>query len=74
MHIKYALSMRDGYVLLQPECLQRGHESVADYVVTGINIVVMVCCQKFSCSGFTVDNQGFISTKLHFYSLANLRD
>lgn len=72
MHIKYALSMRDGYIVLQPERMQRGHESVADYVVTGINIVVMVCCQQFSCSGFTVANQGPISTKLHFYSLANL--
>jgi hypothetical protein len=43
---KYALSMRDGYVVLQPERMQRGHEPVADYVVTGINILVMACCQE----------------------------
>jgi hypothetical protein len=69
---KYALSMRDGYVVLQPERMQRGHEPVADYVVTGINIVVMACCQQVYCSGFTVDKQDPISTKLHFYSLTNL--
>jgi hypothetical protein len=26
--------------------MQRGHEAVADYVVAGINILVMACCQE----------------------------
>ena len=46
MHIKYTSSMRDGYVVLQLERMQRGDEPVADYVTTEINIVVMTCCQK----------------------------
>ena len=64
--------MQDGYLVLQLERMQPGHEPVADYVVTGINIVVMACYQQVYCSGFTVDNQGPISTKLHFDLLTNL--
>jgi hypothetical protein len=26
--------------------MQRGYEAVTDYVATGINIVVMACCQE----------------------------
>ena len=52
--------------------MQRGREAVADYVATGINIVVMALLSTVYCSGFTVDKQDPTSTKLHFYSLANL--
>jgi hypothetical protein len=31
MHVKYTLSIRDGYVVLQLERMQRGYEAVADY-------------------------------------------
>jgi hypothetical protein len=39
--------MQDCYVVLQLERMQRGREAIADYVTTGINIVVMACCQLF---------------------------
>jgi hypothetical protein len=72
MHIKYTSSMRDGYVVLQLERIQRGHEPVADYVTTEIKYCCYDLLSKVYCSGFMVDKQDTISTKLHFYSLTNL--
>jgi len=69
MHIKYALSMRDGYVVLQLRTYATWTRA-CDWLCSDRN---KYCCygllSTVSCSGFMVDKQDPISTKLYFYSL-----